>query len=280
MKCQNPLLFVLILLGWKKDITATAVNTTATHRTVNDAVTKDSYRLVWSDEFNYTGLPDSNYWDYERGYSRNNEAQFYIKYNLGNSKVENGVLTITALYNKGDKHPITSASIITLHKVDFCYGRVEVSAKMPVGKGAWPAIWLMGVNRDTVDWPACGEIDVMEWLGRAPQFITGSLYTSTASGKETSQVTPHFVLNYKSLSIRFHTYSIEWDSTAISFYYDDTKYVTYRASQMSKAEWAPFRKPAYLLLNLALGGTSGGAIDYSRFPFIYQIDYVRYYQKQ
>ena len=76
MKCQNTLLFVLILLGCKKDITATAVNTTATHRTVNDAVTKDSYRLVWSDEFNYTGLPDSNYWDYERGYSRNNEAQF------------------------------------------------------------------------------------------------------------------------------------------------------------------------------------------------------------
>jgi beta-glucanase (GH16 family) len=282
MKYQNALLIAFVLLGCKKEITNTPLNVTTTYnvaKSTESDIRSAGYKLVWSDEFNYNGLPDPNYWDYETGFVRNNETQYYVARNLANSRVKNGVLTITALYDKTQRFPVTSASVITLNKMSFKYGRIEVSAKMPSGRGTWPAIWLLGNNRSVIDWPGCGEIDVMEWLGRAPQFVSGSIHTITASGDESSKVTPYFVLNYRSLSSRFHTYAIEWDSTVIRYYYDNVNYASYKASQMTKTEWAPFTKPFYVLLNLALGGTSGGAIDYSRFPFTYQIDYIRYYQK-
>ena len=281
MKYLNTLLIAFTLLSCKKETLVSPAQLATTYNIENNSAFAESssnYKLVWSDEFNYTGLPDPNYWNYEKGYVRNNETQYYVANSLANSKVSNGVLTITALYNKGQEHPVTSASIITLNKISFKYGRIEVKAKMPNGTGAWPAIWLLGNDRATVGWPGCGEIDIMEWLGRAPQFISGSIHTITTSGNETSRVTPYFVLNYNSLPSHFHTYAIDWDSTAISYYYDNVMYAKYRATEFTHTEWEPFTKPFYLLLNLAMGGTSGGSIDYSKFPFKYQIDYVRYYK--
>lgn len=237
-----------------------------------------SYKLVWADEFNYTGLPDSNYWTYETGYVRNNESQYYVARRLANSRVQNGSLTIAARNDNYQHHPITSASVITKGKRSFLYGKIEVRAKMPVGAGAWPAIWTLGTNRNKVGWPFCGEIDILEWLGRAPQYIFGSLYTANSSGQVTSKVTPYSPQDYATLSSKYHVYSIEWDSTKIRYFYDGINYVTYRASDMTATEWQPFKKPQYLLLNLAIGGTAGGTIDSTKFPFIYKIDYVRYYK--
>jgi len=234
--------------------------------------------LVWADEFDYSGLPNPEYWGYEEGYVRNNEVQYYVAGRLENSRVENGRLIITALNDNFEGLGITSASIKTQHKIDLHYGRVEVRAKLPVGKGAWPAIWTLGVNREEVGWPGCGEIDIMEWLGWMPNFIWGSLYTTKVNGTVSPRLSRYIVRSPNNVSTQFHTYAMEWDSTQIRMFFDDKNYKTYRKSGMSITEWSPFTKPHYLLLNLAMGGNSGGKIDLNQFPFVYEIDYVRYYQ--
>ncbi len=239
------------------------------------------YKLVWSDEFDYTGLPDSTKWSYEKGHIRNDETQYYEVARLKNSQVKNGYLNITARNDNYHNHGVTSASVTTKNKEQFLYGKFVVRAKMPVGMGAWPAIWLEGINRDTIHWPFCGEIDIMEWLGWMPNYILGSLYTSNPLLQDTTAiVTPYDVGDASTLSAKFHTYSIEWDSTQVKYFYDDLNYATYAAANMSAEEWAPFTKPQYLILNLAMGGTAGGTIDTAKYPFTYQVDYVRYYQKQ
>ncbi|MGV3559604.1 glycoside hydrolase family 16 protein [Larkinella arboricola] len=237
-----------------------------------------TYQLVWSDEFNYTGLPDSTRWTYQEGYIRNQEVQYYQSKRLKNSRVENGNLIITALHDTTEAHPVSSACLVTLGKADFHYGKIEVRAKLPTGKGAWPAIWTLGTNRYEVGWPASGEIDIMEWLGFAPQYVFGSLHKADANGKDAAQISISPAI--PDLSDAFHTYTLEWDEKEIRMYVDDFNYAIYRASDMPAIEWQPFTKPHFLLLNLALGGTSGGEIDYSKFPFTFTIDYVRYYKKQ
>ncbi|RRB07139.1 glycoside hydrolase family 16 protein [Larkinella rosea] len=237
-----------------------------------------TYKLVWSDEFNTTGLPDSTRWSYETGSPRNKEAQNYVAKRLANSRVENGNLILTALNDNFQSKPISSASIHTKGKADFLYGKIEVRAKMPVGKGAWTAIWTKGVNFDQVNWPACGEIDIMEWLGFAPIYVFGSLHKANASGQDAPQISISPAI--QDLSDNFHTYTLEWDETQILMSVDDLNYAIYKAADMTPAEWQQFTKPHYLLLNLAMGGVSGGEIDDSKFPFVYTIDYVRYYKKE
>lgn len=240
------------------------------------------YKLIWSEEFEYSGLPDPAKWGYEIGFIRNEEDQYYEQAKLENSKVENGMLFITSTYDSTRTHAITSASIMTKDKMEFIYGKLEARIKMPAGKGAWPAFWTVGVNRETIGWPACGEIDIMEWLGSAPQYIFGSLHKGNASNKDNPLIRPYIVdsANVNGLSEDFHTYGIEWDSTQIRFYVDTTSYVTYKDTDMDASEWVQFTKPHYLLLNLAMGGKSGGVIDSTRFPFTYTVDYVRYYRKE
>jgi beta-glucanase (GH16 family) len=259
---------VFLCLGCKKD--STSSNTTPT---------TTAYKLVWAEEFNYTGLPDSTYWGYETGFVRNHEVQNYVASNKQNSYVDNGVLTITATNNTALANPVSSASIITKDKMNVLYGKIEVRAKMPKGNGSWPAIWTEGQNRATVGWPACGEIDIVEWLGNVPTYIFGSVHKADSQNKDNPLIGPYTpaVLD---MSDNYHIYSIEWDSTSIKYYYDNINYVTYTASQMTASEWAQFTKPHFILLNLALGGDSGGTIDYTKFPFTFTVDYVRYYKKQ
>lgn len=239
-----------------------------------------NYTLVWADEFDYTGLPDETKWEYETGYSRNKEAQYYMPANLENSRVGNGVLKITARYNVNDsQHPITSASLITKDKKHFLFGRLEMRAKMPKGKGAWPAFWTLGINRNEVGWPSCGEIDIMEWLGFLPKYVFGSLHLANSEKQDWPIISPHLASsNPEDLSSTYHVYAIEWDSGQISFFFDSELYATIKSKNFQPNEWAQFTKPHYMLLNLALGGTSGGQIDQESYPFEYTIDYVRYYK--
>jgi beta-glucanase (GH16 family) len=239
-----------------------------------------SYKLVWSEEFNYTGLPNPSFWDYEVGYIRNNEAQNYVANNLENSKVDSGYLTIRATYDASRPDTVRSASLITLGKFDFKYGKIEARIKMPAGKGTWPAFWTMGTNRPVVGWPRCGEIDIMEWLGFAPRYVLGSLHKADTNGNDNYVVKGFVVDTATNLSNTFHTYGMEWDSTQITIYYDTVKYAVYKATDFTAYEWAQFTKPHYVLVNLAMGGTSGGTIDKSKYPFIYQVDYIRYYKWQ
>jgi beta-glucanase (GH16 family) len=249
-------------------------------------------KLVWSDEFNYTGLPDKTKWDYEEGFVRNREMQFYTRGRKQNARVENGVLTIEGRkenfpnpkYTPDSKNwrqkrksaEYTSASLITLNKAAWKYGRIEVRAKLPRGKGVWPAIWMMGENRPQVHWPACGEIDIMEYIGRNTNTVYATVHYPSDRGKHKS--------NGKHITTQkpyndFHIYAIEWDSDKIEFFFDNRKYHTFNIDDAGKGEDNPFRKPQYLLINLALGGSWGRDIDDTILPAQYQIDYVRIYEE-
>ncbi len=235
-------------------------------------------KLVWSDEFDYEGLPDPAKWNYEEGMLRNNEAQFYTREDERNARVRDGFLTIEARKDEDGRAAYSSASLITFGKKTFRYGRIEVRAKVPVGKGTWPAIWMLGENIGEVDWPACGEIDIMENVGFDSLRVHGNIHTEAFNHvKNTNK--GNSILVEKPWET-FHVYSVDWRADSIQFFVDDQKYFTYvKPENATLAEW-PFDNPHYLILNLAIGGGWGGqqGIDDSRFPHQFIIDYVRVYE--
>lgn len=254
------------------------------------------WQLVWSDEFDYEGLPDPKKWGYEEGFIRNQESQYYTKERAENARVTKGVLVIEGRKErfKNPRHKpgsakwneqreaaaYTSASINTLGKAAFHYGRVEVRAKLPQGKGMWPAIWMMGTNHPEVGWPRCGEIDIMEYVGKMPDTIHANNHFANPSIKHQ---TVHQSAGGGKLTLSqpykdFHIYTIEWDPDAIRFFVDDKPYAKLLIDTAGKGPDNPFRKPHYLLLNLALGGNWGGEIDDTMLPQKYEIDYVRIYK--
>lgn len=238
---------------------------------------KKNKKLVWDDEFDYTGLPDTRKWDYEVGFVRNKEPQFYTKRRLENCRVENGMLMIEARKEKYGEASYTAASIITLKKQHWKYGRIEVRAKVPKGIGSWPAIWMLGANRGPVKWPDCGEIDIMEFVGKDSTLVYGTAHYSKDGGKyEYKGEKPIVGAPYED----FHVYAIDWNENRIEFYYDSLKYFVFDIGSADKNTQNIFRKDFYLLLNLALGreGTLGGRLDDNILPLKYYVDYVRVYQ--
>jgi beta-glucanase (GH16 family) len=248
------------------------------------------YKLVWADEFSRDpdGLPDPTKWSYEEGFIRNHESQYYTKARLENARVEHGQLVIEGrkedyVYDTSVDHETkpahyTSAALETIGKADWLYGRIEVRAKLPAGKGVWPAIWMLGSNIKTpgVGWPRCGEIDIMELVGKQPNTIHGTLHyfangKHAAQGKEIPLAHPE---------ADFHVYAAEWTPDRIDIYVDDKKYNSFPTSLADNAGQNPFHQPQYLILNLALGGDWGGPIDDTIFPQRMTVDYVRVYQKQ
>lgn len=259
------------------------------------------WELVWSDEFDSEGLPDRTKWDYEEGFIRNKELQYYTRARKENVRAENGVLVIQShkedyknpKHKPGSKHwhekqqaaNYTSGSINTLGRFAFQYGRVEVRAKMPQGKGMWPAIWMMGTNRTDVGWPRCGEIDIMEYVGKDPHTIHANNHFADPKIKDKSLrgKAVHKSAGGGKVTINepwkdFNVYAIEWNEKEINFFVDDKHYATFNIDMAGKGSDNPFRKPHYLLLNLAIGGSWGGEIDDTVLPQKYEIDYVRYYK--
>lgn len=238
----------------------------------------DEWELVWSDEFDGEGLPDPDKWGYEEGYIRNDEKQFYTREREKNVRMEDGNLIIEAHREPYEDFEYTSASINTKETASWTYGRVEVRAKLPEGRGTWPAIWMLGTNIDEVGWPACGEIDIMEYVGFDPDTVHANVHTeaynhvdNTARGSSIGLDAPED---------EFHVYAIEWTEEKIDFFVDDERYFTFENEGDGSDVW-PFDQPHYLLLNLAIGGGWGGqkGIDDDIFPRRYYIDYVRVYQK-
>lgn len=242
-------------------------------------------KLVWSDEFDRAGLPDPNKWDYEVGYVRNRERQYYTKGRRQNARVEGGHLVIEGrkeTYAIPGARPggrkfaeYTSASLITRGKADWRYGRIEVRAKLPQGKGVWPAIWMLGHKFPATPWPACGEIDIMEFVGHTPDKIHANVHFRK-DGKHASKggkITVDRPFD------GFHVYALEWSAERMEFFFDGRKYFTFRVDAAEDGGRNPFHKPQYLLINLALGGTWGRELDDSVLPQKYLIDYVRVYQK-
>jgi beta-glucanase (GH16 family) len=231
--------------------------------------------LVWRDEFDGQGLPDDSRWTYEEGFIRNNERQFYTRARTENARVENGLLVIEARRESFRGAEYTSASLTS--RASWTYGRIEVRAKLPKGRGTWPAIWTLGTNIREVGWPACGEIDIMEHVGFDPGRIHANIHTTaynhvrgTAKGNNVMVSRP---------DEEFHVYSATWTPTAIDVFVDGQRYFTFAKEAGGDPVW-PYDKPQYLILNLAIGGSWGGrqGIDDSAFPAQYVIDYVRVYR--
>lgn len=241
-------------------------------------------KLVWSDEFNYTGLPDSLRWGYDVGRGcpqncgwGNNELQFYTQNRKENARVENGLLIIEVHKENWDNANYTSARLVTRNKGDWRYGRFEIKAKLPQGIGIWPAIWMLPTNWSYGGWPKSGEIDIMEFVGFVPDSVYGTVHTAAYNGMNGLQKVRSMQL--KDLSNAFHVYSIEWNADLIVFYIDGKKYNEFKNDHTGSAAW-PFDQAFHLLLNVAVGGNWGGkkGVDQKIFPQRMEIDYVRVYQ--
>ena len=238
----------------------------------------DGWKLVWSDEFEKKGLPDSTKWSYEKGFIRNREAQLYTVERRENCRVEDGRLIIEARKEEYRGASYTSASIITKGKASWTYGRFEVRAKVPTGRGTWPAAWMLGTSFGDIDWPLCGEIDIMEFVGYEPDATHSAIHCAKYNYPKGTP--KHGKLPGVNPSENFHVYAMEWHPDRIDFFFDGKKHFTFPREDDPEA-W-PFDKPHYLLLNLAIGGNWGGleGIDDSLFPHRYEVDYVRVYEKE
>lgn len=228
--------------------------------------------LIFSDEFNTNGAPDPAKWGYDIGNGTdgwgNQEKQYYTN-RLDNAVVQNGVLRIVLKKENFSGFNYTSARLLTANKFSFKYGIVEARAKLPAGGGTWPAIWSLGANIGSVGWPACGEIDIMEHKGNDLNRIFGTLHYPGRSGGS-ADGSSRIISN---ASTEFHLYKVEWTAAAIKIYVDDVLYHT-----VANSNAIPFNHNFFLIMNVAMGGTFGGAIDPNVTEAAMEVDYIRVYQ--
>jgi beta-glucanase (GH16 family) len=240
---------------------------------------KSAPRLIWNDEFNYSGMPDSTKWNYDLGGHGwgNNELQYYTN-DSKNVRVENGNLIIEAHKDSlGDK-AYTSTRIVSKKKGDWLYGRIEVRAKLPKGKGTWPAIWMLSTDWTYGDWPSSGEIDIMEHVGYDPEVVHGTIHTEAYN--HVKQTQKEGIITVPGAQEDFHVYAVEWREKKMDFFVDDKLYHTVDRVPNDDYKGWPFDQKFHLLMNLAVGGNWGGSkgIDESIWPQRLEIDYVRVYE--
>ncbi len=236
-------------------------------------------KIVFEDNFDYTGKPDPTKWDYEIGNNNgfgNNESQYYTN-RLDNAIVEDGKLKIIAHKEEYEGFHYTSARLVTYSKFSLKYGRIDVRAKLPKGLGSWPAIWMLSDGRkEGVRWPLCGEIDIMEHVGHNQDMVHISLHSETYNHMHNTQHT-HFE-TVGNVSDMFHVYSCDWTEEYIAFSYDNrevARFYKYGEGLDSTENGWPFDQKFYLILNIACGGNWGKTIDDSALPYVMEIDYVR-----
>lgn len=239
------------------------------------------YRLVWSDEFAANaGLPDTSKWVYDTGMNKqgwhNRELQYYSGARAENAAVQDGKLVITArLESRADQadwggQRYSSTRLITAGKADWTYGFFEIRAKLPCGKGSWPAIWMLGSQGD---WPAGGELDIMEQVGSEPAKVFSTVHTTAGSGgngKGGATQVPD-------ACSAFHNYQMHWTADKITFGIDGKPHAVYINPKTGKAAW-PFDAPQFLILNIAIGGDLGGPVDDAALPIRMEVEHVRVYQ--
>lgn len=241
---------------------------------------QDDSLLIWSDEFSGTGSVNPKNWNFIEGNGcpelcgfGNNEAQYYTK-NPENISLEDGNLIIQALQK--EEKGFTSAKITTENIADWRYGYIEVRAKLPTGRGAWPAIWMLPTVDGKMHWPLDGEIDIMEYVGYNPGTVYGTIHTEKynhVNGTEKSDS-----ISISDANEAFHTYAIHWTNQKIEWIVDDIPYHAVYKNGEGKDGW-PFDQEFHLIINLAVGGNWGGkyGIDTDSFPQKFIIDYVRVY---
>ncbi|MDF2431743.1 MAG: hypothetical protein JWP44_1374 [Mucilaginibacter sp.] len=263
---------LLVLVGLvsscKKDLSTlkggTAVNTES-QTTASRAVT---YQLVWSDEFNGTGV-DGSKWNIDNGNPGvNNEKEYY---QAANATVSGGNLVITARQQSVGGQPYTSAKLNTSGKFSVQYGRIEARIQLPMVNGTWPAFWMLGTNINSVGWPTCGEIDIMEHVNTSST-ILGTMHWNGGNGHV------QYGSSINTTPGSFHVYAVQWDSQSINWYVDNTLYATGNIANNINNTGA-FQLPFYIILNLAIGGDlPGNNIDNGSLPTNMLVDYVRVYK--
>ena len=241
--------------------------------------TYPGYSLVWSDEFSGTSL-DLSAWNQETGNGANgwgnNELEYYTD-NIKNTFVSNGNLIIEARKETNNSFNYTSGRMTTQNKKFFKFGRIDIRAKLPVGKGIWPALWMLGINIPSVGWPACGEIDIMELIGTFPSKVYSTMHWSNLNGSHASKGSEHS-LSTGDFSEQFHVFSIVWEENSILSYIDDQLFLTTSVSDVGDADY-PFNAEHFFIFNVAVGGNWPGSPDYSTvFPQRMFVDYVRVFQ--
>jgi beta-glucanase (GH16 family) len=248
------------------------------------------WKLVWHDEFDKDGPPDPANWNYERGFVRNNELQYY---HADNAVVRDGMLIIEAKrerkpnpdYRAGAKGwknrefiEYTSACLITKGKRQFTYGKFEMRARIDTRAGSWPAFWTLGNSGKKVGWPECGEIDIME-------YYRGMLLANVCHGLKGKQKwadtkVPLEKMGGAKWAKEFHVWSMEWDAKDINLVLDGKLMTHFNvADDDEPGKDNAFRHPHYILLNQALGGTNGGDPSKTEFPVRLEVDWVRVYQR-
>lgn len=238
------------------------------------------WKLVWADEFDYKGLPDSAKWNYDTGGHGwgNNELQYYTKANLKNARVDSGVLTIEAIKETIESNQYSSARLVTKGKGDWSHGKIEVKAKLPKGLGTWPAIWMLA-STTPLEWPDDGEIDIMEHVGFNPGFIHFSIHTKKYNHIIGTQKTDTLLV--PDAMEAFHVYAMQWNEQNMQWFVDGKQVFEVKNDGTGVDAW-PFNQPFHLLLNVAVGGNWGGqkGVDSGIFPQKMLVDYVRVYQEQ
>jgi len=237
------------------------------------------YTLAWSDEFSGSAL-DLNAWNQETGNGSggwgNNELEYYTN-STKNTFVSNGNLIIEARKELTSGLNYTSGRMTTQGKKTFKFGRIDIRAKLPVGKGIWPALWMLGSSISTVSWPACGEIDIMELVGTYPSRVTGTMHWKAVNGSATNKGA-NYNLASGDFSQQFHVYSIIWTENNIKWYVDDQLFLTNTSFDVGSANY-PFNANQFFIFNVAVGGNWPGPPDGTTlWPQRMFVDYVRVFQ--
>ena len=239
----------------------------------NTVKAADNYELVWSDEFNGNYL-DTNTWNYEIGTGSwgwgNNEQQYYTDRNI---KVSNGTMKITAKREDYGGMKYTSSRITTKNKKNFKYGKIEARIKMPKFKGVWPAFWMLGANQDSVGWPKCGEIDIVEAINDE-NLVYGTLHWFNDPGNNNADSGSSVAVADRT---EYHVYGVEWTADKLRWYVDGK---VYRTMDVSNDSFSEVRKEYFVIFNMAIGGQwPGYDIDETAFPATMEVDWVRAYKK-
>lgn len=254
---------------------------------------KEGYKLLWADEFNNNGPPDSNNWRFEKGFVRNGELQWY---QAGNAWCDNGLLIIEGRKElkpnpnylpgssdwkrKRENIEFTASSINTSGKHAWKYGRFVMRGRIDVSEGLWPAWWTLGL---TGQWPSNGEIDIMEYYNKKLLFNIACGTATPYKAEWHSTTKPVDSLGGKAWAAKFHIWRMDWDETSIALFLDDLLMNKVELSKLENKDGSntnPFKQSHYMLLNLAIGGMNGGDPSHTGFPNRFEVDYVRVYQKQ
>lgn len=260
-------------------ITENGTNLTTSNTGYTTPISYPGYTLVWNDEFSGSSL-DPNFWNQEVGNGSNgwgnNELEYYTN-STKNTFLSNGNLIIEARKEPIGGFNYSSGRMTTQGKKSFTFGRIDMRAKLPVSKGIWPALWMLGNTINTAGWPACGEIDIMELIGTYPSRTYGTLHWKPVTGTNTSKGS-EYNLPTGNFSDQFHVFSLVWAQDVLKWYVDDLLFLTVSKADFGAANY-PFNAPQFFIFNVAVGGNWPGPPDANTtFPQRMFVDYVRVFQ--